>query len=143
MMNLHKILDDLKHDGCRITKIRQGILVLLTKSQQPLSSLNIQNHLSKKNINVNKTTVYRELEFLKKKLLILELKFDDKINRYEINSIHHHHIVCIKCKVAKCIELTENLEQQEKLIEKNNKFKIISHSLEFYGLCHNCNTLAK
>lgn len=130
-----EILDNLKSQGFRFTLVRKDILSLLFKSSKPLSCQEIQKYLKSK---ANKTTFYRELEFLKDKKIIEEFKLDDGVRRYEILSKHHHHTFCIKCKRIECVDLGRDLENQEKQIKRNNKFKIISHSLEFYGLCHKC-----
>lgn len=135
MKEKKEILNNLKIQGFRFTMVREAILGLLFKSSKPLSCKEIQKYLK---LKANKTTFYRELEFLKNKKIIEEFKLDDGIRRYEILSKHHHHTFCIKCKNVKCVNFSKGLENQEKQIEKNNKFKIISHSLEFYGLCHNC-----
>lgn len=134
------ILDNLKQQGFRFTLIREAVLDLLLKSNKPLSCQDIRKHLK---LKANKTTFYRELEFLRDKKIIEEFKLDDGVRRYEIVSKHHHHAVCIKCKKVKCVELNGDIKKQEKEIEKNNNFKIISHSLEFYGLCQKCQAVKK
>jgi len=143
MINAKEIISKLREGGFRSTGIREAILNLFCKSKKPLSCLDIQKYLKQKSISANKTTVYRELDFLKKQKLIEEFQLDDGVRRYEISSNHHHHVVCTKCKKIECVELAKELKSQEKEIEKNNKFKIISHSLEFYGLCHKCQAVKK
>lgn len=138
MINAKKIISRLREEGFRSTGIREAILSLFCKSKKPLSCQDIQKYLKQKSISANKTTVYRELDFLKNQKLIEEFQLDDGVRRYEISSKHHHHVVCTKCKKIDCVELKQELRSQEIQIEKNNKFKIISHSLEFYGLCHKC-----
>jgi len=138
MISAKEIISKLRKEGFRSTGIREAILNLFCKSKKPFSCQDIQKHLKQKNISANKTTVYRELDFLKKQKLIEEFQLDDGVRRYEISSKHHHHVVCAKCKKIDCVELKQELRSQEIQIEKNNKFKIISHSLEFYGLCHKC-----
>jgi Fur family ferric uptake transcriptional regulator len=141
MKNLKQILTKLKTDGYRITTIRESILDLFINKNKPLSSLDIQKALPKKNIHANKTTIYRQLDFLKEQELISEMQFDDKVKRYEIiSNVHHHHLICVNCRKIQSVELEKDLDKQEKIIEKNKKFKIINHSLEFYGLCQKCRT---
>lgn len=135
-----EILDNLKQQGFRFTPIRGAILDLLIKSSKPFSCQEIQKHFK---LKANKTTFYRELEFLRDKKIIEEFKLDDGIRRYEILSKHHHHAICIKCRKVKCVELNRDIKSQEMEIEKNNKFKIISHSLEFYGLCPKCQAVKR
>ena len=143
MEKAKEIISKLKREGFRSTKIREAILFLFCLSKKPLSCQDIQKHLDKKSINANKTTVYRELGFLKTKNIIEEFQLDDGVKRYEISSNHHHHAICVKCRKIDCIELKQELKSQEAQIQKNNKFKIISHSLEFYGLCRKCQALKK
>jgi len=127
----------------KITKIRKAIIDLFSMSNKPLSSLDVQKSLFKKKISANKTTVYRELEFLREQKIIEEFNFADRIKRYEIISKHHHHIICTKCDKVECVELSKDLGKQEKIIEKDKKFKIINHSLEFYGICQKCQASLK
>jgi len=137
-MNMEKkkeILASLKYQGFRSSLIREAILDLFFKINRPLSCQEVQKLLKNK---ANKTTFYRELEFLKGKKIIEDFRLDDGIKRYEILSKHHHHVICLKCRKVECVKLDKNIDEQEKEIERNNNFKIISHTLEFYGLCQKC-----
>jgi Fur family ferric uptake transcriptional regulator len=138
----------LRYDGSMEKKVRFSvtrnfILSLLNKSKQPLSVFDLQKVFKTKKFLVNKTTIYRELDFLKSKKVIEEFQLDDGVRRYEILSNHHHHTICVRCRKINCVELEQELKSQEIQIEKNNKFKIISHSLEFYGLCQKCQAVKK
>ena len=122
----------------RHSDVRDFILELISKDSKPLSVLEIINRM-KKNISANKTTVYREINLLKKEGLILEIQLNERNKRYELSSKkHHHHIVCTSCNKIEDVVLDKDLETQEKKIEKNKKFKIINHSLEFFGFCEKC-----
>ncbi len=127
-------------NNTRTTPIRTAILEILSKIKKPLTTQEILCALDKKNINANKTTVYRQLESLKKNHLVNEVHFNDRNTRYEINEegSHHHHLVCIKCKKVDDISLPEDLHDQEKIVLKKNNFKVLQHYLEFFGLCKNC-----
>jgi len=132
------IESNLKLTGCRQTKTRTKILEIL-KNSQPFSALEIKEHLSLNKMPVNKTTVYRELDFLKSKKIISEVIFSDGVKRYELASERHgHHVVCLSCHQVKRVPLENDLESQEKRISRRLNFKILNHSLEFYGLCSNC-----
>ena len=143
MKKIDGILRVLGANGFRITLIRREVLNFILKNNNPLSSLEIQKLLLRKKISANKTTIYRELEFLKSQGLIDEVHFSDKIRRYEVSIGHHHHAVCLKCGRVEHIKLEEELLKAQKIIEKKNKFKIVNHSLEFYGFCHNCQVVKK
>jgi Fe2+ or Zn2+ uptake regulation protein len=117
----------------RLTKSRQGILSILSKAESPVSVDILVSEL-----NMNKTTVYREIETLTEKGIIVDVEFGDGKKRYELISEHHHHLICITCKRVSDIHLSEDLIHEEKTILQENKFKVLRHSLEFFGLCNKC-----
>ncbi|MBI5138779.1 MAG: transcriptional repressor [Candidatus Vogelbacteria bacterium] len=133
------ILKGLKDQGHKFTKVRKLVLDLLIKSPKPLSSPDIQKAFLARKMPVNKTTIYRELAFLKGQGVIRELQFGDNTMRYEVTpDNHHHHIVCINCDKIEDVILEKDLDMEEKAIAQIKNFKILNHSLEFYGICERC-----
>lgn len=109
------------------------VLDILKKSKKPVDAAVLVNKLG-----VNKTTVYRQIEKFVKEGLILEVEFGDGKKRYELGSLdHHHHLICKKCKKIEDIALDEDIVLKE--VVKKTNFKVESHSLEFFGLCIDCN----
>ena len=137
-MDLDNIIKNLKSSGFRMTKARRSIIGHFFDSKLPLSPFDLLKILKiKSHISPDKTTVYRELEFLKKKKIIKEIHLEtEKEKRYEINREHHHHVVCKKCEKIEDIEIGKNLEK--KILQKIPNFINLEHSLEFYGICLNC-----
>ena len=133
-----QILKDLREQGHRITNVRRVLVELLEKSKTPLAADEIGEALKRKKLEVNKTTVYRELDFLLARGIAQEVEFGDKKKRYEISAKHHHHVVCVECKRAEDVDLGQDLDAVEKKIAKQKGYKIINHSLEFFGLCKKC-----
>ena len=134
-----KILEDLRAKGERITKLRKALLSLLSHKHTVLSAPEILKALAKKSLTLNKTTIYREIDFLLSHKIIREVDLLDGLKRYELlDSGHHHHIVCTSCKKIECVEMHDDLCALEKKISSKYKFKIESHVLEFFGLCGNC-----
>ena len=138
MLNLQDITENLRVGGYRITPIRARILEIFTKSKSPISATDLINDFKSLNVAVNKTTIYRELEFLLNKQLLNEVEFGEGKKRYELNNGHHHHLVCLNCRKVEDVDLKTDLSAEEEIIEKATGFKIKSHSLEFFGLCKNC-----
>lgn len=132
------ILQKIKADGYRLTKIRKAMVMILCNQRCLIASSDMQTRLSKSHIKADRTTIYRELRFLLEKNIIRKIQLGDDKTYYEISAEHHHHLVCTKCNKIKEIVIGKHLEEQEKKIYKKEKFKITSHSLEFYGLCHKC-----
>lgn len=135
------IIAKLKSEGHRITPIRTKILEIFDGLQSPISAPDLLESIKSFNDGVNKTTIYRELDFLQSKNLINEVEFGDGKKRYELNDGHHHHLICLNCKKIEDVDLKTDLSEEEKNIEKQTGFKIQNHSLEFFGLCKNCQKL--
>ncbi len=139
MENPRQFINELRAGNHRLTKIRKALLSLLTKTKEPLSPTEIGRLLGKAKVPANKTTVYRELEFLKNQAMVKEIQFGDATKYYEITPTnHHHHVVCMQCDKVEDVVLEKDLDLQEKSIAKNKNFKILNHSLEFYGICKEC-----
>ncbi|KKR22008.1 MAG: Ferric uptake regulation protein Fur2 [Parcubacteria group bacterium GW2011_GWE2_39_37] len=138
MKNINGILNEIRRGGNRMTKARNALVELFYKEKTPIASAEILAKLAAKNIVVNRTTVYRELRFLLEQNIIIRSKLPDHRSFYELSALHRHHLICTRCKKIKGIVLNKHLEDQEKNIYKKEKFKVISHSLEFYGLCGKC-----
>lgn len=137
-----EIISKLKQEGHRITPIRTRILEVLVTLKSPISAPDLLNFIRQTSEKVNKTTIYRELEFFKSKNLINEVEFGDGKKRYELNEgVHHHHLICTNCKRIEDIDLKTDLTREEKDIEQKTGFKIRHHSLEFFGYCRSCQKL--
>lgn len=132
-------LQSLKLKGFKITKVRSNLVEILTKTSTPLSINEILEKLDQKGLKPNKTTVYREIEFLTGQGMVSGVDFGEGKKRYEGSSDkHHHHIVCIKCKKVKDIDMEEDLDKLMAKISKQTGYKSVDHSLEFFGLCSSC-----
>lgn len=135
-------ISQLKKGGFRIGRGRNAILSVFEKASKPLAALEILSLLSKEHILLNKTTVYRELEFLKEQKLIREVPVSTMAVYYEsAMQDHHHHLVCENCNTiveVQTHELEENIDKLTQFVAKNNHFAIQNHSLEFFGTCANC-----
>ena len=122
----------------RITPARKKIIEIFSDKTNPLSAQKVSLLLTNKNIEVNKTTIYRELDFLLKNGFITELHINSGKKFYESSKLkHHHHLICNHCGVIEDITLKRDLAGEEKRLELEKRFKISNHSLEFFGLCAN------
>ena len=140
MTTIEDIIEDLRSKKCRITKLRRALLEILSKDKMPVSVTELRIALLEAGIKVHKTSVYRELVVLKEQEIIREIQLGENKKRYELESLdHHHHIICIDCDKVEDIVLEKDLDIHEQKIMRQKKFKIISHSLEFFGLCAKCN----
>lgn len=136
---MNPTITNLKNKGFRITKVRSAIISILRSAKKPISVQDIISFLYRKDLTANKTTIYRELEFLKNQNLVSEIDFGDGKKRYELDrGNHHHHIICVNCEAVSDIDFDVDLDSHEHDIAKKTGFKISQHSIEFFGLCKNC-----
>jgi len=141
MNDVKQVLAQLKKNGCRMTKLRQGMVSLFYTSQKPLSAGEVMMTLLKQGISVNKTSVYRELQFLELQGVVKTVLLSAEEARYERAGDHHHHVVCRKCNAVEDIHaesVEEALDKAESNIGRTSKFSEVSHSLEFFGVCRRC-----
>lgn len=131
----------LKESDYKITKQRQMILELLAKTDKALSPYEMRDMLKKHRINADVVTIYRILETFEKLFIahkVLALNGYIRCNTKEIGkNFCHHYLLCKNCHKVDEVE-GEDLSKLEKKIEKEKKFHIDSHYLEFTGLCKDC-----
>ena len=138
-MNFEAILQKLRSGGFRLTIARKSIIKIFLDSCVPLTVLEVMALMRRRKVNVNKTTVYREINFLMSQDMLRELHLGDGRKRYEVmKDDHHHHLFCVSCSGVECVELERCLESEEKKISEEKNFRTIKHSLKFLGLCERC-----
>jgi len=127
----------LKKGGYRITP--QRIQVLCALSNNPQSVEEIYETISQGTTKIDLASVYRTLTLFAKLKLIQAVNFGDGKDRYEILDMnkHHHHALCTRCGKITDIELADG-KKLELTASKKTNYRITGHSLEFFGICHNC-----
>jgi Fur family ferric uptake transcriptional regulator len=127
--------------GERITVTRTALIEILAAAKKPLSVPELLEALGKRKRTANKTTLYRDLTRFQRQGIVNEVRLNERQTRYELaDDGHHHHLVCTSCDKIEDVHLSGELDKQERDIEKQTKFKIQRHALEFFGLCHSCQT---
>lgn len=132
----------LKDEGYKLTTQRRVILDVIIENQgKHLSPEEVYDEVRDKYPEIGLATVYRALQLFEQLNIVYKLNFNDGCSRYELtSSLHdhqHHHLICLNCgKVIEVeLDLLENLENE---IEKEGNFKIVNHSVKFFGYCSNC-----
>ena len=133
--------------GYRITKARQTILGILSKSKKYMSADDIYLAIKTAGENVGVTTIYRAVDSLAKTGIIRKRSLNNDRAYFEIidkdTSKHHHHLICRSCQ--KITDYSHFLDEEiklikklEKIVSKVHQFKIEDHQLSFTGLCKLC-----
>ncbi len=121
----------------RKTPARSAVTEFLSKSNSPVDVIQIINFLRSKSLSTNKVTVYRIIEYFYKEGIVNRLDLQEGKFRYELAKNDHHHLICDNCGKIDAVSDTV-IPEMEKEIQKKQNFLVKSHSLEFFGLCKNC-----
>lgn len=134
------LLNILKNKSYRFSAVRNFVLDSLAKSNKPLCARDLQTLLTKNALLVNRTTLYRELNFLKKEGVIVGMQLKDNKRWYELAlKNHHHHIMCVKCDEIKDFVGCRSKHITDKALAQAPDFlEIQSHNFDFFGLCKSC-----
>ena len=122
--------------GLKLTPQRLAILGYLEGNETHPSAEDIYRAISKKFPTMSFATVYNTLEKLKEKGIVAELNVDPYKKRFDPDTRHHHHLICMNCKKIIDIHGKFKLSLHE---TESEGFKIIGNHIEFYGLCSKCN----
>jgi len=124
-----------KHD-LKITQARVSLLELMAKEDKPLDAQYLTDILQKAS-QVDKVTIFRILNVLTEHGILRRLEFGEGKARYELNTEDHHHLICQNC--GKIEDISDcNIGALEKEIKQKKHFLVKLHTLEFFGLCSNC-----
>ncbi len=131
----HKII---KSAGLRMTNQRALILDIISQSPGHLDADEVYRLARQRQPNISLSTVYRNLQALKKLDLVQELHFDESHHHYEAKqSMEHHHLVCLGC--GKVVEfgcgLSRKMMQE---IARKKGFEVTGVEVHMTGYCSKC-----
>lgn len=132
------LLAKFRERGHRITQQRIALLQLLSASAGHPSAAQIYEQLHKQFPTMSLATVYKTLALLKEMEEVLELSFGADDNRYDGNEPSPHpHLICVQCHKIIDPEVPEFRALAQR-IAATSGFQIVSHRLDFFGLCPDC-----
>ena len=132
------IIQKLRDHGHKITPQRFEIVKIIAKSENHPTVEEIHVEIKKNFPTMSLATVYRNIVLIKSLGEVLELGFPDGSNRYDGNKPYPHpHVICIKCKKIVDPDL-DSLDDMKKEVSTETHFKILSHRLDFFGICSSC-----
>ena len=141
IMKTHRdVLSILKAKNLRLTPARRALIqYILDNKTKQISLQNINNYLEKNIEGVNRSSIYRNLELLKKLEIIQELNLPKKGKhfRYAFDNDIHHFYICKKCGKATNIEKSL-YDRIEKALKSIKGFLKADMSIVFYGSCLIC-----
>ncbi len=128
----------LKGSDCRLTPQRVALLRLIASSDGHPSAAHLYEQIKAQFPTTSLATVYKTLHLLKELGEVLELGFSDDDNRYDGSRPEPHpHLICVHCRkiMDPQVSLVDDLTQE---VADLTGYQVISHRLDFYGLCPEC-----
>lgn len=130
----------LRSNGGRLTHQRRMILETLESLEGHPTADELFSAASRRDPNLNLSTVYRTLNWLEAQGLVSARRFDDDrgAGRFDAASpAEHHHFICAECK---CVIEFESPRIEELKIQFSdfNGCRVESASVMLSGLCSAC-----
>jgi Fur family ferric uptake transcriptional regulator len=127
--------------GIRMTQQRRAILSVMETAKKHLDAAQLLRKAQRLDASVDRSTVYRTLQMLKRQGLIDELDlmhihgeghyYERKLNR------DHIHMACLRC--GKIMEFVSDVFDKLKgQVERDCSFQILVSRLEIGGYCSAC-----
>lgn len=134
----HNCRDELNEFQLKATPTRVAVMKFLESAKSPVDVNTILVHLKQKNIDTDPATIFRMMNDFLQKGITKEVQFEKGKSRYELASKgDHHHLICENCGKIEPVE-DNFIPEMEKELGAKHQFLIKRHSLEFFGLCANC-----
>ena len=127
----------LEEHNLKSTRQREIILEAFLGAQGHVTSEDLHQKIRADHPNIGYTTVYRTMKLLAEAGLAEERRFDDGVTRYEFESEHHDHLVCLVCGRIIEFECAE-IESAQTRVAHEHGFEVVRHRHELYGRCRDC-----
>jgi Fur family ferric uptake transcriptional regulator len=136
------LLEELVSKGIRLTVQRRAVVEVIQDASAHLDAGSLLERARQREPNIDRATVYRTIELLKKLRLIDELDLmhlEGEKHFYEVKTKRDHvHLACFRC--GRIEEFTSPIFERLKTeISKQAGFAMRVTRLEVGGICRDCN----
>jgi Fur family ferric uptake transcriptional regulator len=140
------LLDELTGKGVRITAQRRVLVETIQQATSHLDAAALLDLARKQDPNIDRATVYRTIELLKKLGLIDELDLmhlQGEKHYYEVKTRREHiHLACFRCGAIEEFS-SPLLEQLKNEISQTTGFQSRVTRLELGGTCRACREIVR
>ena len=119
------------------TRSQERILKLLETLKRASSAQEIYLELRNRDEGIGLATVYRSLDSLKMEGVVQARALPNGESVYSLSQEDKHHLTCLQCGSSIAIRECPVHDLESKL-NQSYQFKIFYHTLEFFGLCTQC-----
>ena len=140
-LDRRSLFDELVAKGVRLTAQRRAVIEVIQEAREHLDAGALLELARRREPNIDRATVYRTIELLKKLRLIDELDLmhlNGEKHYYEVKTRHDHiHLACFRC--GRIEEVSSPVfEQLKARISTETGFAIRVSRLEVGGHCRSC-----
>ncbi|NWG16858.1 MAG: transcriptional repressor [Chloroflexi bacterium] len=132
------ILERVKRRGERVTLPRLAVIEALCALNSHQTAQSIQQHLAGQQIDLEESTVYRVLQWLKDLGIVAQTDLGQSGITYEVVSTPpHHHLVCLVCGQIQDVD-DSVLEPLRRHLRADYAFEPRIDHMAFFGICCRC-----
>jgi Fur family peroxide stress response transcriptional regulator len=136
---LDDFADRCREGGLAVTPQRLAIIRALLASEDHPRADSIYAEVRREHPHISLATVHRTLETLCEIGEARKVTMLHDSARYDGNVTPHHHVVCVKCRRIRDIEIPE-LDRMLDGRSELGEFRLLGSSLEIHAVCDRCNT---
>lgn len=122
-----------------LTSNQKLVLETLKGKPQGLSAQELYRSLKEQGYSIGLATVYRALKHLQQ-IGKLQKRHYQGEEYYSLSQIHCHYLICLHCNQEIPVNLFQDcpVADLQTQLAQTQKFQVFYHTLEIYGVCHNC-----
>jgi len=136
-----ELLNEVGAKGIRLTAQRRALIEVIQNAEEHLDAASLLEQARRRDPNIDRATVYRTIELLKRLGLIDELDLmhlNGEKHYYEVRTQKDHlHLACFQCGEIEEFS-SPAFERLKREIGVKNQFDIQVIRLEVGGLCRKC-----
>jgi len=121
----------------RMTRQRKVILDHLRTVTSHPTAEDVYHQVRHRVPRISLATVYRNLVFLSETGMIRKLDLAGEPMRFDGETANHYHVRCLRCGKVEDLPI-EPFDIVERTCAQASNYQIVSHRLEFLGLCPQC-----
>lgn len=146
MLKRYELLNAVEAQGIRLTAQRRALIETIQDATSHLDAASLLELARKRDPNIDRATVYRTIELLKRLGMIDELDLmhlNGEKHYYEVKTQKDHlHLACFECGAIEEFA-SPTFERLKREIAEKNDFEIQVMRLEVGGLCSRCTARKK
>jgi Fur family transcriptional regulator, ferric uptake regulator len=146
MLKRYDLLNAVEAQGIRLTAQRRALIETIQDATCHLDAASLLELARKRDPNIDRATVYRTIELLKRLGMVDELDLmhlNGEKHYYEVKTQKDHlHLACFECGAIEEFA-SPTFERLKREIAEKNDFEIQVMRLEVGGLCKGCTAQKK